>query len=239
MRRNLQYDLGHGVTLIAIDREQQLPCLLGIGNRAIVRHLWGQERSTQISRRVAVAVAQARSPSRRRLRQYSSAIALNVLAASSRERIFSRCFSSEGSLPSAIKLRATSRRRRASLKLISGYWPRLSFFSRPWIRYLNLNSFPPLGCTSKKSPSESPILNGFSRGLALRIAISESAIFQIPLLGVALKMGATQIHSASVAPMWPPNAFGCHRMRPDIDGNREGLYRSFLRFSKTRSDNVG
>lgn len=52
MRYDLQCDLGHCMTVIAIDREKQLACSLGIGDRSIVRHLWRQERTEQIPRRV-------------------------------------------------------------------------------------------------------------------------------------------------------------------------------------------
>jgi len=61
--------------------------------------------------------------------------------------------------------------------------PRESFFSLPSIRYFRRHSLPPDGCTNRNDPNESPILNGFSRGFAFRMAKSVNGMSVSPAYG--------------------------------------------------------
>jgi hypothetical protein len=85
-----------------------------------------------------------------------------------------RC--SPGSIACASSLRASSLRTRASLSVISGYFPRARSFSLSANRYLKRQSFPPAGVTRRNKPRPSNSFTGRSLGLAARTAVSESGI---------------------------------------------------------------
>lgn len=104
-----------------------------------------EARVSRYSHRFAVDGAQALSPSRRRLSQYSREMPAKVFSTLTWARSLLRFFSYDGSVPFVIMLRASSRWRRASRRETRGYGPKLSFFSSPSNRYFIFQCLLPFG----------------------------------------------------------------------------------------------
>jgi hypothetical protein len=158
--------------------------------------------SNRLSSQRDFLIVTASRPSRDALSRYSSATALNVVAILSRAPISAKRFVSPGSWPSAMVQRASSRRRRASLRDTSGYTPNPSFFSFPEIRYFKRQSFPPDGCKRRNSPFSSASLIGFGPCFAFLIVVSVNVMW-----GPLLKL------DQEWPPQWPP-------FRPDYGRTR-------------------